>query len=45
MGEGIVVCYYNNYGFSNLFREKEKRRVRVQIGLELTNEILVKPKK
>ena len=40
MGEGIVVCHYNNYGFSNLFPEKG-RRVRAQIGLELTNEILV----
>jgi len=40
MGEGIVVCYYNNYGFSKLFPKKE-RRVRAQIGLELTNEILV----
>ena len=25
VGEGIVVCYYNNYGFSNLFPEKERR--------------------
>ena len=37
MGEGIVVCHYNNYEFSNLFPKKE-RRVRAQIGLEPTNE-------
>lgn len=38
MGEGIVVCYYNNYEFSNLFPKKERRAWR---GLEPTNEILV----
>jgi len=40
MGKGIVACYYRDYGFSNLFPEKE-RRGRAQIGLEPTNEILV----
>ncbi len=25
MGKGIVACYYRDYGFSNLFPEKERR--------------------
>jgi len=40
MGEGIVACHYRDYGFSNLFPEKE-RRARAWRGLEPTNEFLV----